>query len=90
MRNEEWDDFSARLNYYLASKGYESMTTSEMMDIIWQELRSKATEDTLMEPLRRRDVAAILKLRFVNGSVTFIFLDEVRLEFSVLPVLMLT
>ena len=64
MRNEEWHDFSARLNYYLASKGYESMTTTEMMDIIWEGLRSKATEDTLMSPLRTRDVAAILKLRF--------------------------
>ena len=64
MRNEEWDDFSARLNYYLASKGYEPMSTTEMMDIIWEGLKCRATEDTLRGSLRIRDVAAILKLRF--------------------------
>ena len=64
MRNEEWDDFSARLNCYFTSKGYESITTSGMMNIIWQEHRSQATEETLTRPLRRRDVASILKLRF--------------------------
>merc|ERR1712020_613077 len=64
MRNEEWDDFSARLNCHLRSKSYESITTSEMMNIIWQELRSKATDETLKRPLRTRDVASILKLRF--------------------------
>ena len=49
------------------------------MDIIWEELRSKATEDTLMSPLRRRDVAAILKLRF-DFSAGEIDLEQVLEE----------
>ena len=34
------------------------------MDVVWQELRSKATDETLTKPLRPRDVASILKLKF--------------------------
>ena len=38
------------------------------MDVIWEELRSKATDETLTSPLRPRDVACILKLRFDISS----------------------
>ena len=34
------------------------------MNIVWEELRSKATVSTLMGSLRSREVACILKLRF--------------------------
>ena len=73
MRHDERDKFSAvlfRLNYYLRLKGYESITKEEMMNIVWEELRSKATEMTLMGPLRPRYVACILKLRFdLTGNI---------------------
>ena len=48
----------------LRLKAYESITKKEMMDIVWKELRSKATEMTLMANFLPRDVACILKLRF--------------------------
>ena len=40
------------------------------MIIVWEELRTKATETTLMGNLRSRDVACILKLRFhLTGDI---------------------
>ena len=70
MRDDEWDKFSARLNYYLRFKGYESFTNKEMMDIVWEELRSMATAITLKGRLCPRDVACILKLRFdLTGNI---------------------
>ena len=33
MRDNEWDKFSALLNYYLRLKGYETITKREMMDV---------------------------------------------------------
>ena len=40
------------------------------MDFVWEELRSKATDETLTSPLRPRDVACILKLRFdLSGNI---------------------
>ena len=41
-----------------------------MMDIVWEELRCKATEMTLMGKLRPRDFACILRLTFdLTGDV---------------------
>ena len=57
----------------LRLKAYESITKKEMMDIFWEELRSKATEMTLIGPLCPRDVACTLKLRFD-------FTDNIDLE----------
>ena len=40
------------------------------MNIVREELRSKATESTLMGSLRSRDVACILRLRFhLTGDI---------------------
>ena len=64
MSNEIWLDRLARLNYYLAWKGDEPLSMTEMMDIIWENLKCSATEDTLRGSLRIRDVTAIIKLKF--------------------------
>ena len=47
-RDDEWDKFSAQLNYYLGLPGYENFTEEKMINIVWEELRSRATEMTLM------------------------------------------
>ena len=44
-----------------------------MMNIVWEELKSKATETTLMNNVGSRDVACILRLRFhLTGDIELV------------------
>ena len=56
---------------------------TELMDIIWENLKCSATEDTLRGSLRIRDVTAIIKLKF-GLSAGDIKLEQV-LEGMLLP-----